>query len=284
MADGVEIVEYTDPACPWAFSAEPERLRLRWLFGDQLQWVERMVGLTSSPDDLAKRFTPDQLAGAVAAIAAAHHMPISDRPLERLFASLPACRAVVAARRHGADAARCLLRELRIACFSGELIDDPATIAACAERAGIDPADLATWTDEAETEAELRADMDAARDPLPSALALRRKLAEWEPGRWRYTCPSYVLSADGETVAVPGFQPFDSYEVALANLAPGLERAADAESAQVALEWADTEGIGQLATVEVAALTGTSLEDARSDLAKVATEHPNGAESFWTLG
>lgn len=283
MADRVEIVEYTDPACPWAFSAEPERLRLRWLFGDQLQWVERMVGLTSSPDDLAKRFTPEQLADAVAAIAAAHHMPISDQPLERLFASMPACRAFVGARRHDADAARRLLRELRIACFSGELIDEPATIAACAERAGIDSADLAAWTDDEETEAELRADMEAARDPLPSALALKRKLAEWEPGRWRYTCPSYVLNSGDELVAVPGFQPFDTYDVALANLAPELERGADAESACDALEWAEAQGIGRLATAEVAALTGSNLDDARSDLTKVADEHPNGAESFWTI-
>lgn len=28
------IVEFNDPGCPFAFSAEPHRLRLRWLFGD----------------------------------------------------------------------------------------------------------------------------------------------------------------------------------------------------------------------------------------------------------
>ena len=26
----VQIVEFTDPGCPFAFSAEPHRLRLRW--------------------------------------------------------------------------------------------------------------------------------------------------------------------------------------------------------------------------------------------------------------
>jgi hypothetical protein len=30
----VRIVEYTDPACPWAYSAEPGRRRLDWLYGD----------------------------------------------------------------------------------------------------------------------------------------------------------------------------------------------------------------------------------------------------------
>ena len=45
MAD-VLITEYTDPACPWAFSAEPFRLRLDWLYGDRLEWQVRMVAAT----------------------------------------------------------------------------------------------------------------------------------------------------------------------------------------------------------------------------------------------
>lgn len=30
MAD-VRVTEFTDPACPWAWSAEPFRRRLEWL-------------------------------------------------------------------------------------------------------------------------------------------------------------------------------------------------------------------------------------------------------------
>ncbi len=45
------ITEYTDPGCPFAWSAEPIRWRLRWLYGDQLEWDVRMVGL----DDARER-------------------------------------------------------------------------------------------------------------------------------------------------------------------------------------------------------------------------------------
>ena len=34
----VDITLFTDPACPFAFSAEPVRQRLRWHYGDQLRW------------------------------------------------------------------------------------------------------------------------------------------------------------------------------------------------------------------------------------------------------
>ena len=38
MAADVCITEYTDPGCPWAYSAEPFRRRLTWLYGDRLEW------------------------------------------------------------------------------------------------------------------------------------------------------------------------------------------------------------------------------------------------------
>jgi hypothetical protein len=47
----VGITEYTDPGCPWAYSAEPHRLRLRWLYGDELDWRRRMVVLARSPQE-----------------------------------------------------------------------------------------------------------------------------------------------------------------------------------------------------------------------------------------
>ena len=38
MAAEVCITEFTDPGCPWAYSAEPFRRRLNWLYGDALEW------------------------------------------------------------------------------------------------------------------------------------------------------------------------------------------------------------------------------------------------------
>ncbi len=59
----VRIVEFTDPGCPFAFSAEPHRLRLRWLFGDQLAWELRMVGIAESRQENAdKGVDPEMIA------------------------------------------------------------------------------------------------------------------------------------------------------------------------------------------------------------------------------
>src|SRR4051812_49842234 len=98
MAD-VCITEYTDPGCPWAYSAEPFRRRLSWLYGDRLEWQVRMVGLAESPHDYVDRgFTPQRQSQAVGMIAREHGMPIDTSLPPRMAATLPPCPALVAAR------------------------------------------------------------------------------------------------------------------------------------------------------------------------------------------
>src|SRR3954454_22555150 len=101
----VLITEFTDPGCPFAYSAEPFRRRLQWLFGDQLQWRTRMVVLSESPEDyLEKGFTPEKQAAAYKELASEYGMPIDTRERPRMHATAPACLAVVAARRHAPSA------------------------------------------------------------------------------------------------------------------------------------------------------------------------------------
>src|SRR4051794_41793534 len=100
MAADVCITEYTDPGCPWAYSAEPFRRRLTWLYGDRLEWRVKLVGLAESPAEyLEKGFTPEKQARAFAAIARDHGMPIDSSVRPRLAATVPACPAPVGARR-----------------------------------------------------------------------------------------------------------------------------------------------------------------------------------------
>ncbi len=277
----VEIVEFTDPACPWAYSAEPFRRRLQWLYGEGVGWTERMVGLSESPDDYLERgFTPELQSTAYRKIAHDHGMPIDTAERPRMSATVPACRAVVAARRHDPERTWPLLRALRVRTFSGELLDEPATRAGAALDAGIDPAELERWMAEPETEAELREDMAAAREPAPAARVLDEKLANWSGGR-RYTCPSYevVRLADGVRIAVPGFQPFAVYDVIFANLTPGLDRREPPATVEDVLAWAQI----PLATREVAEVADLSDDDAREQLGRVAHERHVGADGFWTL-
>jgi hypothetical protein len=207
-------------------------------------------------------------------------MPIDTSVRPRMSATLPACRAIVAARVHDPERMRPLLRRLRLRHFTGELLDDPETIAGAAVEVGLDPDRLAAWTEEPAVIAAVEADMRAAREPIPAARALDHKLANWSGGR-RYTCPSYeiVRVADGVRIAVPGFQPFAVYDVVTANLVPGVDRRDPPESVEQVLEWTGT----PLATKEVAVVCDIAFADARERLGRVADEHHVGADGFWTL-
>ncbi len=275
------ITEYTDPGCPWAYSAEPFRRRLAWLYGEQIEWRLRLVGLSESSEEYEEKgFTPERFARECKTIAQEHGMPIDSQVRPRMSATMPACRAIVAARLHAPDKERTLLRRLRIRYFSGGLLDDRELIDAAATDAGLDPAALWAWSQEPDVEAVLREDMAKAREPIGAARVLDHKLANWSGGV-RYTCPSYEITraSEGVKIAVPGFQPFAVYDVITANLVPGLERRAAPQGVEEVLDWAGT----PLASKEVAVVCDTSLFDARERLARVATEAPVGADGFWTL-
>jgi predicted DsbA family dithiol-disulfide isomerase len=283
------VTEYTDAACPWAWSAEPMRWRLRWLYGDGLRWRLRMIGLTSDPGEYARRgFTPERMAAGYALFAQRYGMPLATAPRPRLGATLPACRAVVAARLHapsGIDAA--LLRRLRIHAMTRAcaVLDEPLTIARAAWECGIEPLALERWCADPAVERALDGDLAAARRPSPAGVALRHKLAaipDEAGGGWRYTAPSLVFSreSDGAVIDVPGFQPSLAYEVAVAHLDPGLPRREPPASAGELLAWAGE----PLATQEVAEVLGVERDEAAAALEESgAVAEPAGSDRFWTL-
>src|SRR4051812_28484603 len=268
MAPALTIREFTDPACPFAFSAEPARLKLLWLYGDQIEWQPRMIVLSESPGDyVAKGFTPDRQAEALQAIQEQYGMPIDPRRRPRMMATVHACQAVVAARLRAPDRARALLRRLRIRTMAGGMIDEPGIIARCAREAGIDPMTLfRAITGDPAIEVALREDMAAARAPSVTALALEHKLAPAAELGFRYTCPSYEIERTGgdgwPRLDAPGFQPVEVYEVAIATLAPELERRSAPDSVEEVLAWAGE----PLATAEVATICGMSRDEARTEL------------------
>ena len=278
----ITITEYTDPGCPFAWSAEPARRRVEWLYGDQLRWQLRMVGLSDDGAAVERAgFTPERQSAAFKHLAEAHGMPIDTSVRARTAATMPACRAVVAARVHAPQSERAVLRAVRVLHFSGELLDDPQTLDRAARDAGLDPAELDRWSAGSDTEEALVEDLRLARDPSPGALALVHKLAGDGNGGHRYTCPSYELhrDADGASLSAPGFQPAASYEVAIANLAPSLTRRPDPSEVAEVLQWAGE----PLATAEVAAVCGIDREEARERLGRVATERHIGFDGLWSL-
>jgi 2-hydroxychromene-2-carboxylate isomerase len=270
----LEITHFTDPACPFAFSAEPVRMRLRWHYGDQLRWTTRMIVLTLEPGEAEK------LATGPGSLVARYGMPADPAPYPRPASSEPACRAVVAAGLYAPARQDMLLRRLRARVMVGGLLDEPELIAAAARDAGLDPAELIEWCSRNNVEAALQADIAAARAPLPAARALDHKLGGPSEER-RYTAPSYEIarSDTGAVAVVPGFNPVEAYEGAIANLAPEFERRAKPGSVGEILAWARE----PLATAEVAMIAQLSQERARTALSRSARAHPAGAELYWTL-
>ncbi len=221
---------FTDPACPWDFSSEPRQLRLRWLYGDALRIEHRAVVLSRSGDEYTARgFGPKERADSAAWFAARFGMPIYPVVFDRMPATVVACTAFVAARLHAPDRYSHLLRALRVRYLSyGELLDEPDTIAAAADDAGLLPADLVRWMSDPDVLAAVEVDAAVTRNPSAAAIALSNRLARAGDG-WRYTAPSYELASvpGGQTIAAPGFQAVDAYEVAIANLDPDMARRAD---------------------------------------------------------
>ena len=253
MTAALGITLFTDPACPFAFSAEPVRWVLRWQYGEQLHWQTTMIVLTREPGEAEK------LAEGADGLQRRYGMPIARGPHARAASCEPACRAVVAARLHAPEAEESLLRRLRVRTMASGLIDDPDLLAAAASDAGLDPVRLMAWSATDRVAEALDADAAAARSPSARARTLDHRLSGPSAHR-RYSAPSYELRLpDGAaTAAVPGFNPVETYDIAFANLEPGLIRRPPPTDVRELLGWADE----PLATAEIATVMRIGLDSA----------------------
>ena len=58
----ISVTHFTDPGCPWAYSARPALRTLEWRFGDQLDWELVMIGLTEDAKQYEDRgYTPERM-------------------------------------------------------------------------------------------------------------------------------------------------------------------------------------------------------------------------------
>jgi predicted DsbA family dithiol-disulfide isomerase len=284
MSALVDISRYDDVGCPWCYSAEPVRLALETRYGDQLRWRTVQVGLHASSAAMSDGgYTPAGLADGYRVFHGRHGMPFCLAVRPRLVPTCEAARAVKAAERQGRGAA--LERRLRLAYFAEtRLLDERGEILGLAAEAGLDTRRLAADLEDPATEAALEADMREAYSPDRVARKLGKTAASRNGGD-RYTTPSYVLSSGGRNISVPGFQPLGAYEVALHNLAAGLERRRAASPVDFLLERP-----GELyAAAELAAASELSERRALRELEAAASagaleRHPAGAGDFWSAG
>ena len=241
MADQVEVVHYTDPSCPWAYSAEPFMRALEWRYGDGLAWRLVMIGLREDTSSLVQSgTTPASRVDGWRWFSETFGMPLLTTPRARLVASGPMCRAVKAAGLQGEAAQRGMLRGVRMAWFTSlHLLDEADAFAEVAAGvSGLDPERLISDLRDPSVEEAYQADHAEARsaagigDP-----AIAQDRAALFDGGARFTAPSLVFRHEGATLVAGGFQPFEAYDVCVANLAPHLPRRSQPEPTELLAEY-----------------------------------------------
>ena len=51
----MQLTHFSDPGCPWAWSAGPALATLNWRYGDQLRWQFVMIGLSETAAQYERR-------------------------------------------------------------------------------------------------------------------------------------------------------------------------------------------------------------------------------------
>ncbi len=230
----VNITWFSDPACPWAYSANPALSVLRWRFDEQLRWRLVTIGLSESTERYASHgYTPAR-AARTALRFRRYGMPFATEPRARLMASARACRTIVATRLLDPERELAVHRALQLAWFNTTLLlDDDEDIARALDGvAGLDVDAIVAALDDERVSAAYEADRVETRSAAGGATEAQGRAANSD-GRVRFTAPSLVFELDAASIGVAGdarcleaggFQPIEAYDLCLANLDPGLDR------------------------------------------------------------
>jgi 2-hydroxychromene-2-carboxylate isomerase len=289
----IVAVHFTDPGCPWAYSSRPAMARLIWRFGGQLDWQLVLIGLSETTERYEERgFTPARMAAGLRSFPQRFGMPFGHGIKPRLAATSRACRAVIAVRdAEDSELGEAALRALQLMQFTttGLLDDDDDLRRALATVPGLDADAAVARIDDPEVIAAYEADRARARSAEGTPTHVQGRHSDSD-GPVRYTAPSVVFEhPDGRTLEVGGFQPFESYDTALANLDASLERRPPPQDVADAV----TAFPHGLTTAEVAAIMRPSdLQDADLPAAEkglIAAAHdgrivcePAGGDALWT--
>lgn len=238
MTDGhragppVEVVEYTDPLCPWAWGSEPVFRALRSVLAGRVRWRRVYCVLFDHDDDPA----PDPAAETawyaryVEDIAGHTRAPRAVRLSRVAASSWPSSLVAKAAELQGPEVADRVLRRLRETVF---VLGEPADTEASALDAvrgvpGLDVRRLAIGAGSAAVLDAVRADRAEARRPVPDVLSVRADsphpgaAKETPDGGRRYALPTLLVRGPGGCRAVPGWRPYEVYAAAVDAVSPGL--------------------------------------------------------------
>jgi predicted DsbA family dithiol-disulfide isomerase len=291
IVPAITATHFTDPACPWAYSARPAHARLRWRFGDQIEWRLRLIGLSETAEAYEKRgYTPERALATQHRFSDRFGMPFSFERKPRMAGTARACRAIVAAREVDPALGEAALRALQLLQFTTARVldDDDDLRAVLATVPGLDADAVVASIDDPHVVELYEADRAAARSAEGAPIHAQDRHSTSD-GPVRYTAPSVIFEhEDGGRFEVGGFQPFEAYDTGLANLDPGLERRPAPETALDAL----TEFPEGLTTAEAASVmrasdlvdaddAATAAELAELEAAGAVVRVPAGRDAIW---
>jgi protein-disulfide isomerase-like protein with CxxC motif len=286
----ISVTHFTDPGCPWAYSASPALAVLRWRYGDQVRWRLVTIGLAEDPKryvDLG--YTPARMAAGNLHFRR-YGMPFLAEPRARVAATGRACRAIVATRLLDPEREGDVLRALQLGWFTTTLVlDEDADIARALEVVdGLDVEAVLAAIDDEATLAGYEADKSETRTAEGGPTHFQGKARQTD-GPVRYSAPSLLFESDGRRLEAGGFQPVEAYDVLIANLDPSLERRPAPEAPLQALAAFP----GGLVTQEVAAImaqNNQSPDRAEAERALIelvgeglARRTPLGDDALWQI-
>jgi 2-hydroxychromene-2-carboxylate isomerase len=292
MIVSLSVTHFSDPGCPWAWSASPAIAALKWRYGDQLDWRNVMIGLTENGSVYEERgYTAAAMARGYRTFRE-RGMPFATEVREKVHGTWPMCRVVIATRRLAPEREYAVFRALQFAQFTSTLfLEDPKDLhEAISWVPGIDAEAIIAATNDPENEALLKQDLDEARTAANSPTEFQNKHANSD-GRVRYTAPSIKFKNEqGVTLEAGGFQTFEAYDVLIANLDQSLERRDPAEDAAEVLrafpDGLTTAEVAQIMTVDKFTPDLNKAEDAL--IAAIgegaATRLPFGHDALWVPG
>ena len=227
MTGALAVVEYTDPACPWAWGSEPKFRRLRALLGErgiEFGW-RRVFGILF---DEGEPPAPDPRAEAawyleeLKEIAGHTGAPVPEKLAWVSATSWPASLAAKAAEQQGPAIADAVLDRLRETTFiAGEPADTPERVLdAVRALDGLDINALAHAAASAPIREAVRADWAETRSPCPEVMDIvepgrhtgrAKPLGEDPADGFRYALPTLIFSGPGGRAVVPGWRPLEQY-------------------------------------------------------------------------
>jgi 2-hydroxychromene-2-carboxylate isomerase len=286
----ITVEHFSDPGCPWAYSASPHIAFLRWRYGDQLDWRLVLIGLAERAEQyLSRGYTPERQALGYRSFRD-RGMPFATEPRARVTGTATACRAVVATRVVAPEREWEAFRAVQFAWFTTALaLDEPEALAQALRRVeGLDVGRVVSMLDSPEVTEAYEADRALARTAEGGPTEFQGKSANTD-GAVRYTAPSLVFRAGERSLEAGGFQSTEAYDVCIANLDTSLRRRPAPEDVVEVLaelpEGLTTREVAQCLTEDKYAPDDAAAEDRliAAVAAGRATRESLGSGALWRL-